>query len=84
MRIQFGDEDYVYQKAVLTLDRYKGIDEIYKQNKAILKYGRNLDVDGYDNSDLMDTVEITYHTKGEDTKNYRCEYPVQSGNTIVG
>ena len=93
VRIQFGDEDYVYQKAVLTLTDTKGIDEIYKQNKAILKYGRNLDVDGYDDSnldvdgyddsDLMDTVEITYYTKGENTKNYRCEYPVQSGNAIV-
>ena len=83
VRIQFGDEGYLYQKAVLNLTDTKGIDEIYKQNKAILKYGRNLDVDGYDDSNLMDTVEITYYTKGEITNKYRCEYPVQSGNAIV-
>lgn len=83
VRIQFGDEEYVYQKAELNLTDTKGIDEIYKQNKAILKYGRNLDVDDYDDSNLMDTVEITYYAKEETTQKYRCEYPIQSGNAIV-
>lgn len=83
VRIQFGDEEYVYQKAELNLTDTKGIDEIYKQNKAILKYGRNLDVDDYDDSDLMDTVEITYYAKEETIQKYRCEYPIQSGNAIV-
>ena len=78
VRIQFGDEDYFYQKAFLSLKDAKGIDEIYKQNKAILKYGRNLDNNSDD--ETRDTIEITYHFKGGKRK---CIYPVESGEAVV-
>ena len=78
VRIQFGDEDYFYQKAFLSLKDAKGIDEIYKQNKAILKYGRNLNNNSDD--ETRDTIEITYHFKGGKRK---CIYPVESGEAVV-
>lgn len=78
VRIQFGDEEYLYQKAYLSLTDDKGIDEIYKQNKAILKYGRNLN----NNSDeeMTGTIEITYRLHGGKR---RCIYPVQTGGSVV-
>ena len=75
-----GDNDNVYESPVFYLTGRKNIDQVFKLNKEILKYGRNMEGE-LDASSGQNSIQIRYYLSGGKRRDFY--YPVESKAEVL-
>lgn len=75
-----GDSGNVYESPVFYLTGRKNIDQVFKLNKEILKYGRNMEGE-LDASSGQNSIQIRYYLSGGKQRGFY--YPVESKAEVL-
>lgn len=75
-----GDSGNVYESPVFYLTGRKNIDQVFKLNKEILKYGRNMEGE-LDASSGQNSIQIRYYLSGGKRRAFY--YPVESKAEVL-